>query len=388
MKTWPSAMAVLIGVVTAAGLLGGCSAALGSSPAPSPVPKVGLMHVGTDHVPPSLDTLVSRLAELGWLDSADGAMRQLVGDRTKDAQGKMKQLQGEYDGPRITLIWRDLEPAQAAPQAKAFVDERVNVIVAFEDSSIKAAQDATADPKDRIPVVFLHPSDPVRDGLVQSLDHPGGNLTGVFGARDPIAKQLELYKQIMPGLHRLLALVDPNDAATKPLMPVAQDAAQQLGIALDVQEATSDADLDRVFATLTPGQVDGAFIVSPSLRLNHSGHIIALATAAGLPVQAHRKEWVQSSTCDPTTKATQPSAGSATSMPTDCEALFSLGVDVGPVGTAGARYVDSILKGTPPSQLAVEEVPRVEFALSLKRAEELGVLVPQDVVDRADEVYR
>jgi putative ABC transport system substrate-binding protein len=386
MKTWPSATALLIGVVMVAGLLGGCSPALGSSPAPSPVPKVGLMHVGTDHVPPSLDTLVSRLAELGWIDSADTAMRQLVGDRTKDPQGRMKQLQGEYDGPRITLIWRDLEPDQAAPQAKAFVSERVNVIVAFEDKSIKAAQDATADPKDRIPVVFLHPSDPVRDNLVASLSHPGGNLTGVFGARDPIAKQLELYEQIMPGLHRLLALVDPTDPTTKPLWPVAQAAAQQLGIQLDAQDATSDADLDRVFAALTPGQVDGAFIVSPSLRLNHSGHIIALANVAGLPVQAHRKEWVQPLDCDPTVMPTQPSAGSATSA--GCEALFSLGVDVGPVGTAGARYVDSILKGTPPSQLAVEEVPRVEFALSLKRAAELGIHPPQDVIDRADEVYQ
>lgn len=386
MKTWPPAPALLIGVVLAASVLGACSGALGSSPTPPPVPRVGLMHVGTDHIPPSLGTLVSRLAELGWLDSASEAMRQLVGDGTTKVQGKMKQLQGEYDGPRIALIWRDLEPAQAAQQAKEFVSERVNVIVAFEDASIKAAQDATADPSNRIPVVFLHPSDPVRDNLVASLSHPGGNLTGVFGARDPIAKQLELYTQIMPGVKRLLALVDPTDPTTKPLWPVAQAAAQQLGIVLDVQDATSDTDLDRVFATLTPGEVDGAFIVSPSLRLNHSGHIIALAAVAGLPVQAHRKEWVQPSACDPTTMLTKALTGPAT--PTDCEALFSLGVDVGPVGTAGARYVDSILKGTPPSMLPVQEVPRVEFALSLKRAAELGIQVPQDVIARADVVYR
>ena len=213
-------------------------------------------------------------------------------------------------------------------------------------------------------MVFLHPSDPVRDGLVASLSHPGGNLTGVFGARDPIAKQLELYKEIMPGLRRLLALVDPTDPTTTTLLSVARDAAQQLGIQLDVQEASNTADLDRIFAALSPGQVDGAFIVSPRLRLYQSGHIIELATEAGLPVQAHRKEWVQQG------------------------ALFSLGVDVGPVGTAAARYVDSILRGTPPSQLPVEEVPRVEFALSLKRAFELGIQVPQDVIARADVVYR
>ena len=131
-----------------------------------------------------------------------------------------------------------------------------------------------------------------------------------------------------------------------------------------------------VSPSLTPGQVDGAFIVSPSLRLNHSGHIIALATAAGLPVQAHRKEWVQPLDCDPTVMSAQPRQAPRRQTSTDCEALFSLGVDVGPVGTAGARYVDSILKGTPPSELPVEEVPHVEFALEPQRAAELGIDVP------------
>jgi putative ABC transport system substrate-binding protein len=81
-------------------------------------------------------------------------------------------------------------------------------------------------------------------------------------------------------------------------------------------------------------------------------------------VQAHRREWVEQG------------------------ALFSLGVDVGPVGAAGARYVDAILTGTAPADLPVEEVPRNETAISLKRAAELGIVVPQDVIDRADKVYR
>jgi putative tryptophan/tyrosine transport system substrate-binding protein len=240
----------------------------------------------------------------------------------------------------------------------------VDVIVAFEDKSIHAAQDAIALPENRIPVVFLHPTDPVRDGLVESLDHPGGNLTGVFGARDPVVKQLELYQQIMPGLQRLLTLVDPTDAATPPLLAQARDAAKQLGVELDIREASDAADLERVFHSLAPGEVDGAFLLSPSLRLGFSKLTIELATEANLPVQAHRKEWVEQG------------------------ALFSLGVDVGPVGAAGARFVDSILNGTAPADLPVEEVPRVEFAINLKRAGELGIEVPQDVITRADVVYR
>ena len=354
----------LVGVILIAGVLGGCSVLTSASPSPRPVPRVGLMHVGTDHNPPSLATLVAGLGDLHWFDdSATTVMQSLVGEGTM-VQGQMKQLQGNYEGQRIQLIWRNLDKDQVEGQAQEFVGERVDLIVAFEDKSIAAAQAATADPANRIPVVFLHPSDPVRQGLVESLSKPGGNLTGVFGARDPVAKQLEYYKDIIPGLKRLLTLVDPTDTATPPILEEAKAAAGQLGLELDLREASDKAGLERAFHALSPGEVDGAFLLSPSLRLNFSSVTIELAKAAGLPVQAHRKEWVEQG------------------------ALFSLGVDVGPVGTAGARYVDAILRGTPPSELPVQEVPRTQFAISLKRARELGITVPADVIDRADKVYQ
>jgi ABC-type uncharacterized transport system substrate-binding protein len=351
MKAGPSRLA-LVSVIVFASLLGACSSGIGASPTPQVIPRVALMHVGTDHVPPSLGTLVARLAELGWID---GSQDELMATLTQ---------QGRIQGPRIELIWRNLEKEEVEGQAATFVREHVDVIVAFEDKSIRAAQNATAQPEDRIPVVFLHPSDPVADGLVESLSHPGGNLTGVFGARDPVAKQLELYQQIMPGLHRLLTLVDSTDAATPPLLTQARDAAEQLGLELVIREASEAADLERAFHSLKPREVGGAFLLSPSLRLNFSKRTLELAAEASLPVQAHRKEWV------------------------DQGALFSLGVDVGPVGAAGARFVDAILTGTPPADLPVEEVPRVEFAINLGTAEKLGIRVPQEVIERADVVYR
>jgi len=351
--------------------LSGCGSSGGSSSDQS-VRRVALMHVGTDHNPPSLRTLVTRLGELGWFArSPDQVMRQLVGDETKvpgRVKGlfRMKQLQGQFQGRKIKLIWRNLEPDQAPEQAKKFVRDGVDVIVAFEDTSIAAAQEATAEPENRIPVVFLHPSDPVRDGLVRSLANPGGNLTGVFGARDPVPKQLELYEQIMPRLHRVLTLVDPTDPTTKGLLAKARTIAAQLPrpLALDVRKVSEPDDLVRVFRSLRRGEVDGAFLLSPSLRLNFSDLAIRLARRAGLPVQAHRKEW------------------------TEAGALFSLGVDVRPVGRAGARFVDSILRGTPPAKLSVEEVPKVEFALNLGTARRLGITVPRSIILRADEVYR
>lgn len=299
--------------------------------------RVGLMHVGTDHVPPSWPSLKARLEELGWIE-----------------------------GRNVELIWRNLEPDAAAAQARVFVGQRVDVIVAFEDKSISAAQEATAGMRDPIPIVFLHPSDPVRDGLVESLSHPGRNLTGVYAARDVVAKQLELYQLLVPRLRRVLTLVDPKDPATERLLPQYQAAAARLPrpLELDIREASSAPDLRRIFRSLRPEEVDGAFLLSPSLRLNHSSLTIRLAARAGLPVQAHRKEWVEQG------------------------ALYSYGIDLGPIGRAGARYVDSILRGMAPADLPVEEIPQVEFAINLKTAGRLGIKVPQDMIIQADEVYR
>jgi len=330
------------------------------------------MHVGTDHNPPSLATLVAGLGDLGWFDGpAASVMQQLIGDG-KLVDGRMKQVQGEYDGQRIVLVWRNLlDKDQATAQATEFVRERVDLIVAFEDKSIAAAQAATADPANRIPVVFLHPSDPVRDGLVTSLAHPGGNLTGAFGARDPVVHQLELYREILPRPQplRLLTLVDPTDSpATPPLHDEAKAAAGSLGIQLVEREASDDAGLEAAFQSVGPGTVDGVFILSPSLRLNFSTKILGLAAAANLPVQAHRRQWV-----DP---QENPKG-----------ALFSLGVDLAPVGAAAAPFVDSILKGARPADLPAQEVPRIEFALGVRRAAELGIEVPADVVEQADPVY-
>jgi ABC-type uncharacterized transport system substrate-binding protein len=369
MKTWPSALRVL-SVLVLASLVGGCAVA--DVQMPPSVPRVGVMHVGTDHNPPSLATLVAGLGDLGWFDSPPAqVMQQLIGDG-KLVDGRMKQVQGEYDGRRIKLIWRNLDGKdQAAAQAQEFVRERVDLIVAFEDTSISAAQKATADPANLIPVVFLHPSDPVRDGLVDSLAHPGGNLTGAFGARDPVVKQLEIYRQILPKPERLrlLTLVDPtDDVATPPLLDKARDAATKLGIELVEREASDAAGLGAAFQSVGPGSVDGAFILSPSLRLDFSAKILALAAAANLPVQAHRRQWV-----DP--------------QENDHGALFSLGVDLAPVGAAAAPFVDSILTGAKPADLPAHEVPKVEFAISLKRAAELGIEVPDDVVTQADVVY-
>lgn len=301
-----------------------------------PMPRVGLMHVGLDHIPPSLKPLKARLKELGWVP-----------------------------GRNVQLISRVHIPDEdaARAQADALVRDHVALIVAFEDQSIRQAKAATA--KSHTPVVFLHPADPVQAGYVQSLRHPGGNLTGVFGLRDLVAKQLELFKAVVPGLHRLLVLIDPQDPSTAKLWKQTQVAADELNIQLVVRKASTPQGLMRVFRSLRPGEADGVFVVSPKINFNYSSLVLGLAEgAAHLPIQLNRKEWVQKG------------------------ALFSYGSDFELIGREGARYVDSILRGARPSTLPVEEMPQVQFALNLTTARRLGIHVPQSTILLADRIYR
>jgi putative ABC transport system substrate-binding protein len=357
MRALVVSLAVLGSAVLSAAALTACGGATDNASAAQTVKRVGLMHVGTDHVPPSLGALTTQLGDEFEWDIPDLEVERCVEKLQKSC---------DFEGKSIELLWRNLEPDQPDGQANEFVRKHVDVIVAFEDQSIRAAQAATAKSSDPIPVVFLHPSDPVRDGLVESLSHPGGNLTGVFGPRDVVAKQLERYELIVPRLRRVLTLVDPDDPATGRLLGQYRAAASQLQRPLElvIRKASTARDLERVFRSLRPGEVDGAFLLSNSLRLNFSALAIRLAARARLPIQGSRKEWVEKG------------------------ALFSYGIDLGPIGQAGARYVDSILRGASPSELPVEVVPEVEFAVNLETASRLGIKVPQEMIIRADEVYR
>jgi putative ABC transport system substrate-binding protein len=346
-------LAGLIGIAGVAILLAASGGPGSAKSSNGPIRTVGLMHVGLDHVPPSLVPLASQLKQDGW-DVPLSEVKQCATELRERC---------DFKGKNIDLIWRNLGDEDAARvQARAFVREHVDVIVAFEDQTVRQAKAATA--RIRIPVVFLHPADPVASGYIKSLAHPGGNITGVFGLRDLVAKQLELYKLVVPGLRRVLTLVDPQDPTTGPLFKQARAAAASLHLGLAVRTVTTPDDLVRVFHSLRPGEVDGVFVVSPKLKTNFTLLMISLSQAAHIPFQAHNKEWVRKG------------------------ALFSYGPNFELIGREGAGYVDRILRGAKPSDLPVTEEPRVEFAINLATARKLGIHVPQSIIIRADEVYQ
>jgi putative ABC transport system substrate-binding protein len=148
--------------------------------------QLGVFHVGLDHVPGSFQRLKEGLKARGY-----------------------------EEGKNIHLDWRNLPDDEAARKtAEEFVHSKVDVIVAFENQTIRAAKAVNSE----IPVVFLHATDPVADGYVKSLARPGGNMTGFVGLRELPDKQMELFKEIVPRLHRLLVLVDYDDPTTGRLL--------------------------------------------------------------------------------------------------------------------------------------------------------------------------
>ena len=316
--------------LTGAGILAACG--LSSVPLDPPVrvQRLGLFHVGLDHVPASLDPLLEEFRQLGYQQDQN-----------------------------LAVDWRNL-PNEAAAQttAREFVDNRVDLIVAFENQTMRAVREATSS----IPVVFLHVDDPVANGWVQSLAHPGGNLTGFVGSPDLPEKRIEYFKTLVPSLWRLLILSDPGDPVTPRVLPVARKAAAALGIELVEREGTTLESIQQVFAELSPGEVDGVFIASRNLQTNFTLPIVQLGLERRLPVASHRKEFVAEG------------------------ALFSYGPDQAATGRAGAHLIVKILQGAKPADLPVEQRDHLELVINGKTAQALGLAIPPPVLVQATEI--
>ncbi len=294
--------------------------------------RIGLMHVGLDHPPRSVETFRETLKALGY-----------------------------EEGKNLRLDFRNLADEDAArATAREFVRDRVDLIVAFENQTARAAKVATSE----IPVVFVHVTDPVADGLVNSLSRPGGNLTGFAGLGDVPAKRLELFKEMVPRLRRLIVLIDPQDPVTRRVLREVESAAAALKLRLVERKVSHEADIEGLFRSLKRGEVDGVVVASPSLYSKFSSLILRLASERRIPLASHWKGWVEQG------------------------ALFSYSGNLQSAAGDAARYVDRILKGARPTDLPVQQMSRFELVINLKTAKALGLTIPQSVVIRADQVIQ
>ncbi|MGN6731590.1 MAG: ABC transporter substrate-binding protein [Candidatus Binatia bacterium] len=209
------------------------------------------------------------------------------------------QKLGYQEGKNIQLDWRNLpDEAAANATAKEFVNAQMDLIVAFENQTVRATKAATS----RIPVVFLHVTDPVAEGFVQSLSHPGGNMTGFVSFAASPGKQLELFTEIIPKLRRVITLVDPQDPATGQLMSDVREAAAALKLQLIEREVPDQTAIERFFDSVRRGETEGIFPVSRNLLGKFPALLTQLSLEKRLPLAMHRKSgWnkAHSSLTDP-----------------------------------------------------------------------------------------
>ena len=267
---------------------------------------------------------------------------------------------GFVEGQNVAIEFRSADnqldrlPALVAD----LIRQPVAVIVGNTDAAL-AAKDATT----TVPIVFASGSDPVRDGLVASLNRPGGNVTGlVYFAAVLGAKRLELLRQLVPGATTIAVLVNPNTPLTEAERKDVQAAAQAIGQQLIIFDISSDRDIETAFAAFVQRGA-GALLVGTGGFLNSNRErIAAVANRHALPASYSQREGVV--------------AGG----------LMSYGPSISDAYRQAGIYSGRILNGEKPADLPVIRSTKFELVLNLKTAKALGLTIPPSLLVAADEV--
>jgi putative tryptophan/tyrosine transport system substrate-binding protein len=266
---------------------------------------------------------------------------------------------GYVEGQNIRVEYRPAEPADRLPGLAAeLVGLKVDLIVAGGSQAVLAAQQATK----TIPIVMVS-SDPIGTGFVASLARPGGNITGQSMLTPELSgKRLELLREIVAGVSVVTVLADMNDPPVALSLRETENAANALGIRVELAAIRAPDDFEGVFASAVSKRPQALIVLPAPLMSIHAGEIAALALKHRLPSIGLNSEF--------------PKAG----------VLLSYGADTYDLYRRTAIYVDKILKGAKPADLPVQQPTKFELVINLKTAKALDLTIPELFLARADEV--
>jgi putative tryptophan/tyrosine transport system substrate-binding protein len=270
---------------------------------------------------------------------------------------------GEGRNVAIEYRWADTQYDRLPALAADLVQRRVNVIAT--GSNINAAMAAKA-ATTTIPIVFLTGADPVKEGLVESLNRPGGNVTGVTTLNVEITpKRVEVLREVLPKTTTMAVLFNPinNPAVMETNVRQAEAAAHALGVRmLHVLQASTERDLESVFSNLADLRAGGLVINADTFFSGKSAKLAALALRHAVPAISPYREFAR------------------------VGGLMSYGVSITELYRLVGVYTGRILKGEGPADLPVQQATKMELVINLKTAKALGLDIPPTLLARADEV--
>jgi ABC-type uncharacterized transport system substrate-binding protein len=294
------------------------------------LPTIGFLGANPALFAPWAASFTTRLRELGWLDGRTVA---------------------------IEYRWSEGRTERYAEIAEEFVRRKVDVIVTV-GSAVPAVRRAT----EVIPIVFAVAIDPVRTGLVSSLAHPGGNVTGLsLQAANLSGKRLEILREIIPQLRRLAILFNGGNDQTVLELSDTEAAARDLKLDIALLEIRSRQDIATVFEKLN-AQADALYVVVDQLIVANFNRVLTFALSSRLPMIYSTRDFVETG------------------------GLMSYGPSYVDLFRRAGDYVDQILHGAKPANMPVEQPTRFELVLNLTTARALGLQVPGPFLLRVDEV--
>jgi putative ABC transport system substrate-binding protein len=269
---------------------------------------------------------------------------------------------GYIEGKNITFEYRapGEKSGRSTDLAAELVRLKVDLIVAEGAGAIRAAKNASA----TIPIVMAHVNDPIVLGLVASLAHPGGNITGNSNLSPELSgKRLELLKEVLPRMSRLAVLAYRAESMRTSIKET-EVAAQSLHLQVQLLEVKGPVEIESAFDEAKKQRADALVQIEAALFAPHQQRIIELATKARLPAVHNNRADVE--------------AGG----------LMSYGPDRVDMNRRAASFVDKILKGAKPAELPVEQPRKFEFAINLKTAKQISLTIPPNVLARADHMIK
>ncbi len=298
-----------------------------------------------------------KVTRIGYLDSSSPSRARHEGF----SQG-LREL-GYIEGKNIVIEWKSADGK--VDRLPALMNEllrlQVDVIVTGGATATRSAKQATT----TIPIVMAQDPDPVGNGFVANLAHPGGNITGLSSlTADLSGKRLDLLKEIIPKLSRLAVFETSTNTGNAQQLKETELAAGALGVKIQHLDILRPKDIETAFRAANKGLADAVLVLNGPIVSSHRKEVVQLAVRTRLPATYATREYVEEG------------------------GLMSYGVSFSDLDRRAATYVDKILKGAKPADLPVEQPEKFELVINLKAAKQIGLTIPPNVLARADRVIR